>query len=210
MDMAFLIKFAGAIFAIMNPFVNLPMFLGLTNDMEMGEQRRTALMTVFYTAILCAVVALAGPDILNFFGISVADFRAAGGIVLLMIALGMLNGRAGAAHHGTPAEKAANEERETLAFYPMAFPMLVGPGTITTIILFTGQARHPTDHIAIGLVLAGNIAALAIVLYFAANIGHLMSQTLRTVMIRLMGMILAAIAVDMIAGGLKTLLPGLA
>ncbi|MDK3017955.1 MarC family protein [Pseudodonghicola flavimaris] len=210
MDSAFLIKFAGAIFAIMNPFVNLPMFLGLTSDMAPGPQRRAALMTVGYSAVLCAVVALAGTEILTFFGISVADFRTAGGVVLLMIALGMLNGRAGAAHHGTEAEKAANEDRETVAFYPMAFPMLVGPGTIATIIMFTGQAKGSGDYLAIGLVLTGALLALAIVFYFAANIGHLMSQTLRTVMIRLMGMILAAIAVDMIAGGLRTLLPGLA
>ncbi|GHG95767.1 MarC family protein [Pseudodonghicola xiamenensis] len=210
MDMAFLIKFAGAIFAIMNPFVNLPMFLGLTSDMETADQRRAALMASFYAAILCAVVALAGTEILSFFGISLADFRVAGGVVLMMIALGMLNGRSGPAHHGTAAEKAANETRETVSFYPMAFPMLVGPGTIATIILFTGQASGPGDHLAIALVLAGDLLALAVVLFFAASIGRLMSQTLRTVTIRLMGIILAAIAVDMIAGGLKTLLPGLA
>lgn len=209
MDSVFLIKFAGAIFAIMNPFVNLPMFLSLTDGMSSSEQRRTGLLTVAYSAALCAVVALAGTEILQFFGISVADFRAAGGIVLLMIGLGMLNGKAGTAHHGTEAEKAVNEDRDAVAFYPMSFPMLVGPGTIATIILFTGQARGMGDYITIGLVLAGNLTALGMVLFFAANIGHLMSQTLRMVMIRLMGMILAAIAVDMIAGGLRTLLPGL-
>ena len=209
LDGAFLIKFAGAVFAIMNPFVNLPMFLSLTDGMAPGAQRRTGLMTVAYSAVLCAVVALAGPQILGFFGISVADFRVAGGVVLGMIGLGMLNGSAGSAHHGTASERAANEDREAVAFYPMAFPMLVGPGTIATIILFTGQARGLGDQLAIGLVLAGNLTALAVVLFFAARIGHLMSQTLRMVMIRLMGMILAAIAVDMIAGGIKTLLPGL-
>ncbi len=207
MDSVFLIKFAGAVFAIMNPFVNLPMFLSLTDDMSSAEQRRTGLMTVAYSAALCAVVALGGQKILQFFGISVDDFRTAGGIVLMMIGLGMLNGSAGSAHHGTAAEKATNEARRAVAFYPMSFPMLVGPGTIATIILFTGQARGIADFIAIGLVLAGNL--LALVLVFAANIGHLMSQTLRMVMIRLMGMILTAIAVDMIASGLKSLLPGL-
>ena len=209
MDSVFLIKFAGAVFAIMNPFVNLPMFLSLTEGMKTAEQRRTGLLTVGYSAALCAVVALAGSQILHVFGISVADFRVAGGIVLLMIGLGMLNGSASSAHHGTEAEQAVNEDRAAVAFYPMAFPMLVGPGTIATIVLFTGQARGMADYAAIGLVLAGNLAALAVVLFFAANIGHLMSQTLRMVMIRLMGMILAAIAVEMIAGGAKALLPGL-
>jgi len=210
MDTVFLIKFAGAIFAIMNPFVNLPVFLSLTEGMTPAEQRRTGWMTVVYSAALCLVVALAGTQILGLFGISVDDFRVAGGIVILMIGLGMLNGSAGSAHHGTEAEKASQSERTAVAFYPLSFPMLVGPGTITTIILFTGQAKGMSDVSALGFVLACNLAALGLVMHFATAIGHLMSQTLKTVMIRLMGMILAAIAVDMIAGGLKVLLPGLA
>ena len=209
MDTVFLIKFAGAIFAIMNPFVNLPVFLSLTAGLTQPEQRRTGWMTVVYSAVLCLVVALAGTQILGLFGISVSDFRVAGGIVMLMIGLGMLNGSASSAHHGTEAEQASQAERTAIAFYPMSFPMLVGPGTITTIILFTGQAKGVADVTALGLVLAGNLAALGIVLHFAASIGHLMSQTLKVVMIRLMGMILAAIAVDMIAGGIRVLLPGL-
>jgi len=209
MDTVFLIKFAGAIFAIMNPFVNLPVFLSLTADLTPAEQRRTGWMTVVYSAALCFVVAVAGQQILGLFGISVDDFRVAGGIVMLMIGLGMLNGRAGSAHHGTESEKADQAERTAVAFYPLSFPMLVGPGTITTIILFTGEAKGAGDISALALVLLCNLTVLGLVLHFAATIGHMMSNTLKVVMIRLMGMILAAIAVDMIAGGIKVLLPGL-
>ena len=210
MDTAFLIKFLGAIFAIMTPFVNLPMFLSLTDGMSLAEQRRAALRTVAYSGALCAVVAVAGTAILGFFGISVDDFRVAGGLVLMIIGLGMLNGSAGSAHHGTSAERAQQDPESDPSFYPLAFPILVGPGTITTIVVFTGQAKGMGDHLAIALALAGVLVSLGVVMFFAASIGRYLSQTLRVVMIRIMGMILAAIAVEMIASGLKALLPGLA
>lgn len=209
METALFIKAFGALFAIMNPFVNLPVFLGLTDGMERAIQRRTALQVTLYSAGLSAMIMIAGTPILNLFGISVADFRVAGGLVLLIIALGMLNGSGSPAHSGTPDEQAHQAQREDVAFYPMAFPILVGPGTITTLIVLSGHARGSAGHIAVVAALALVLAMVALVLWFAADIGHHMSQTLRTITTRLMGMILAAIAISMVATGLKTLLPGL-
>jgi multiple antibiotic resistance protein len=192
----------------MNPFVMLPVFLGMTTDYTPGQQRRLALAVVAFAALLAGVVMAAGLQILGFFGISVDDFRVAGGIVLFTIGLGMLNGSASPAHHGTDDEQAHHAELTSLAFYPMAFPMLVGPGTITTIVVFTGHAA-PEGMLSVGAALAAVLVMLALVLLFAAQIGSVMSQTLRVITIRLMGMILAAVAVDMAATGLKALLPGL-
>ena len=101
MDTALLVKALGAFFAIMNPFVNLPLFLGLTTGQEAAQQRRTAWRTVAFSAVMCAVVAAAGTTLLNFFGITVDDFRIAGGLVLLTISLGMLSGRGASAHEGS-------------------------------------------------------------------------------------------------------------
>ena len=202
-DTALLVKALGAFFAIMNPFVNLPLFLGLTAGQEAAQQRRTAWRTVVLSAIMCAVVAVAGSTLLRFFDITVDDFRVAGGLVLLMIALGMLSGRGASAHEGTSAERDRATERAggaDVSFYPMTCPLLVGPGTITTIIVM----------FMVALALAVVLAILGLVLHFSGAIGHHMSMTLRTIMTRLMGMILAAIAVGMLAAGLKDLLPGLA
>ncbi|MBD3804667.1 antibiotic resistance protein MarC [Thioclava sp. L04-15] len=209
METALFIKAFGALFAIMNPFVNLPVFLGLTDGMERAAQRRTALQVTLYSAGLSAVIVAAGTPILKLFGISVDDFRVAGGLVLLTIALGMLNGSGSPAHSGTPAEQAHQAQREDIAFYPLAFPMLVGPGTITTLIVFSGRAQDGAGYIALITALVLVLAMVALVMWFAADIGHHMSQTLRTITTRLMGMILAAIAIEMIATGLRTLLPGL-
>ncbi len=145
MATAVLIKALGAFFAIMNPFVNLPLFLSLTQEQDAATQRRTAVRTTISSTVMCTVVLLLGATILRFFGIGVDDFRIAGGIVLLIISLSMLHGGGSSAHEGSTQEK---EQRDVIAgggndvaFYPMTFPILVGPGTIATIIVIQSQAQ---------------------------------------------------------------------
>lgn len=210
MDAELFTRALGALFAIMNPFVALPLFLSLTEGSDRAATRRVALATTLYAAAICAVVAFAGDAILDFFGITIDDFRVAGGLVLLLIGLGMLKGQENTAHQGTPAERASVQDAGNVAFYPLAFPMIVGPGTITTLLIFVGQARSGSEHVAVAAATMLVLVAMGVVLWFASAIGHYMSQTLRLVTTRIMGMILAAIAAGMMAGGLKALLPGLA
>jgi multiple antibiotic resistance protein len=208
MNLATFVTAFAALFAIMNPFVALPMFLSLTDGYAPPAQRRAGLRAAGYSAILAAIVLVAGSAVLGFFSINVNDFRIAGGIVLLMIGLNMLNGTGSTAHSGTPAEQEHHAELNDVSFYPMAFPMIVGPGTITTLVLLTGNGTM-TSYLSVAAALAVVIVLLAVVLYFSTSIGHLLSQKLRVIMTRLMGMILAAIAVQMIVAGLLTVFPGL-
>ncbi|MDV7145148.1 MarC family protein [Tropicimonas sp. TH_r6] len=210
MEPDFAIKFFGALFAIMNPITNLPVFLGVTEGAPPQVQRAIALKTASYVTIMGVVIAFAGSAILKLFGIGVDDFRVAGGLVVLLIALNMLNGGESASHHGTEGEKDSYPDAATVAFYPLTFPILVGPGTITTLILFSSQAQGLGGWITYFAVFGGIVAAIALVFWFAGDIGKHLSGTAKVIMSRLMGMILAAIAIDMIATGLKTLLPGLA
>jgi multiple antibiotic resistance protein len=210
MDPTLFAKAFAALFAIMNPFVALPMFLSLTSDLDVKAQRRTGLRVALYSAVLGIVILATGSLVLGFFGVSVNDFRIAGGIVLLMIGLGMLNGTGSSAHTGTAAEQEQHAQVDDPSFYPMSFPMIVGPGTITTLVLLAGANPSVGGYLTIGAALLLVIAALGVVLFFAADIGHHLSLTLRTIMTRLMGMILAAIAVAMLVAGLGTVFPGLA
>ncbi|WP_347348205.1 MarC family protein [Nigerium sp.] len=202
----------GGLFAIMNPFVALPMFLALTTGYDLRRQRTTAVRVALFSVLMTAVIIASGSAVLTFFGVSVNDFRVAGGIVLLMIALGMLNG--GSAAHSGSADERKHQEAQAgqgdVAFYPLTFPMLVGPGTITTIIVFTGHVDSVAGYVAVSAAALATIAVLFVVLWFAPAIGHHLGQTLRTIMTRLMGMILAGIAVSMVVAGLAALLPGLA
>ncbi|MCG6869594.1 MAG: MarC family protein [Gammaproteobacteria bacterium] len=210
MDKSELIKAFGAFFAIMNPFVNLPIFLALTTGYSIAQQRTLAVKIIFYSAIMCAIILIAGKAIIGFFGITVDQFRVAGGIVLVHIAWSMLNGEGASSHQGSTDEQQHLSELSALAFYPITFPMIVGPGTIATLIIYCGHAQTLTDLIEIGGVVAIILVMLFVVLFFSSSFGKVLSETMRVIMTRLMGMILLAIAVEMVVDGLKVVLPGLA
>lgn len=210
MDTHFAVTFFGALFAIMNPFTNLPVFLTVTDGATDAQQRQIALKTALYCLIMGGLFAVAGQQALNFFGISVDDFRLAGGLVVLLIGLNMLKGEQSSAHHGTDEEQDSYPAADTVAFYPLTFPILVGPGTITTLILFAHKIKSTSDAIAYIGVFLGVIALLVLVFWNAPTLSKHLTTTMRVIMSRLMGMILAAIAMAMITDGLKSLLPGFA
>ena len=218
MDLLFATKFLGALFAIMNPFLVLPIFLSMTADRPVAEQRGLALAIFLYTTVMCVVISLAGGYIISFFGVTIDAFRVAGGLVLLGIAFSMLNGQRITSHeraeHEKPAEGAGTTpgdggDDDGIAFYPMTFPMIVGPGTIATLIIYSAQVRGAAGIASFGVVLAVVLLALFVTLFFAGSIGRLLSVKMRVVMTRLMGMILASIAVEMVFDGAKVMMPGL-
>jgi len=209
MDPTYGLRFFGALFAIMNPLMVLPLFLAMTDRFTAADQRRTALAVTFYAAVMCAVVAIAGTRILAFFGVRIDDFRIAGGLVLAIIALNMLNGAGNPAHEGGEKESVEPARVDAIAFYPLTFPMIIGPGTITTLLVFVQEVRSPAAFGVFAGVVAIVLALLGVVLYFSAAIGEHLSGTLRIIISRLMGMILLALAVGMFTAGVKALLPGL-
>ncbi|NOC82008.1 NAAT family transporter [Ruegeria atlantica] len=210
MESTLAVGFFGALFAIMNPVSNLPVFLSVTQDLPAADQRKIAVKTVIYCLILGGAFALVGSQALGLFGISVNHLRVAGGLVVMMIGLNMLNGNESTSHHGTKGEKEAYPETDTVAFYPLAFPILVGPGTITTLILYAHQVKTTVEAFVFMGVFLVVVGLLLITFWNAAWLAERLSSNARVIMSRFMGMILAAIAVSMIADGLKALLPGLA
>lgn len=209
MDQAELAKAFGAFFAIMNPFINLPIFLSLTDGYSVSQQRSLALKIALFSGIMCGIILVAGQQIIAFFGISVDEFRIAGGIVLAGIAWSMLNGSGIASHQLSSDEQSHMQDLSRLAFYPITFPMVVGPGTIATLIIYAGHSTGLEGLLFLGGVVGSIIFLLFVVLFFAAQIGKMMSQTLRVITTRLMGMILLAISVDMVIAGLTAVLPAL-
>lgn len=210
MDHVELTKAFGAFFAIMNPFVNLPVFLALTNGFTITQQRGLALRITLFSAIMCVIILFAGHQIIGFFGITIDQFRIAGGVVLAHIAWNMLNGNEITSHHGSATEQNHMKDLSDLAFYPITFPMIVGPGTIATLIIYAGHAKGLGGQMMVGAVAGAILVMLFAVLFFASFFGKLLSATMRVIMSRLMGMILLAIAVEMIVDGTKAVLPGLA
>ncbi|MBA5776219.1 NAAT family transporter [Stappia sp. F7233] len=209
MDAGFFLKVFAALFAIMNPIANLPVFLSLTDDRDEAGKRAVALTVFAGLAAGSAIVFFAGEAILRLFGIGIQDFRLAGGLLILLIALSMLHGSQSSTHAGTGAEQAHHAAQDNPGVYPLTVPILLGPGTISTIIIFRHQATGGAMELALILAIAAAVVLLGAVFLAGPAIGRLMGQTATSIMSRLMGMILAAIALEMMTASLKSLWPGL-
>lgn len=208
-DPTFVTKVFAALFAIMNPIANVPVFLSLTQGASDQVQRKIALTATLGTIIGCVVSVIAGKLILSLFGISVNDFRLAGGLLILLIAVTMLQGSDSHVHAATPKEKTEDLDPEGVAIYPLTVPLLVGPGTIATRIVFGETARTQGKLVELAVGLSAFLALLAVTLLSAPFLGRHLPPQATAITRRLMGMILAALAVEMIITSLRTAFPGL-
>ena len=208
-DLAFSIKVFTALFAIMNPVANVPVFLSLTDGATDAERRKVAVTALIAVSIGCVVAAVAGSSILGVFGVSIDDFRLAGGLLVLLIALSMLHGSASTQHASTAQERQDANAVDSVAIYPLAIPLLLGPGTIATMIVLGHSAVSSGKELAFALGLTAFLLLLAVFMLAAPLIGHYLSPKVTAITQRLMGMILAAIAVDMMLTSLRASFPGL-
>ena len=194
--------------AIVSPIGIVPLYLSFTANVR-HRRKSIAGATAFAVAVIFTVTLLVGQAILNFFNISVDAFRVAGGILLMIIALDMLGARHGRTKH-TPEEDEEAIDSSSVAVVPLAMPLLAGPGAISTVILFSNQAEAIVDKVALFLVCVLVAIVIWLVLLFAPQIGDRLSRTAMNITTRVMGLILAAMAVEFVVGGLRNLLPGLA
>ena len=210
-DLSFSVKAFAALFAIMNPIANIPVFLSLTDGATDTKRRKIASTAALGVAIGCIVSAAAGGEILGMFGLSIDDFRIAGGLLVLLIALNMVHGMQSTQHAPTDQERANiklnNNTAQNVAIYPLTIPLLVGPGTIATMIVLGQAAVAKGQELDLAIGLGAFLALLASSLFAAPFIGHFLSSKVTAITQRLMGMILAAIAIQMILAGLRTSFP---
>jgi multiple antibiotic resistance protein len=208
-ELAALIKITISLFAIVNPIGSVPIFISATDGWSKNDRARTArtvALTVFIVLVLSAFI---GDGILNFFGISIPSFQVGGGILLMLISISMMHGKQGGTRQ-TPEEAQTLAEREVIAIVPLSIPLLAGPGAISSMILNAQQ--HPSfwGHMSM-LIPAFVISGLIwLVLKLAEAISHQLGTIGINIVTRLMGLILAAMAVEFIAHGLRGLFPQLA
>jgi multiple antibiotic resistance protein len=198
-----------ALFVIVNPIGAAPVFLTMTSNWPAAQRKRTALSAGLTVACVLVGSVLAGEWVLRLFGIDVPCFQVGGGILVLLIAVSMLHARPSRAKQ-TPEEARQAEEQETAGVVPLGTPLLAGPGTISTAIIYAQAAKTMWETAM--LIAASLIVALCAwtALRLADPIGALLGRTGINIVTRLMGLILAAVAVKFIADGVSHLLPGLA
>jgi multiple antibiotic resistance protein len=192
----------GSLFAIVDPFAVVPTFLAMTARDTAQQRRRMARTACITCAGVMAFFALAGPSIFKLFGITLPAFQVAGGLVLLLSALDMLRAQKSALKE-TPEEAAEGMSKDDIAITPLAVPMLAGPGAITTSIVLANKAHGATQV----LIFYAVIAVVAVISYFtltiAADGAKRLSPTFLNIVTRLMGLLLAAIGVQLILTALK-------
>lgn len=202
------IKFIVAMVIMMNPLGSLSIFLDLTKRASKALRRQLALQTGFTIIIIMILTLWTGESLLSLLGITIPSFRFAGGIILLLMGLSMLQSRESPVSYTSEDDEAA-KERQSVAIVPMAIPVIIGPGSISTLIIAAGdypQLISKAWMSALCLVLA---VGMGIILYFAGTIAEFVGTSIIKVVTRIMGMIIMAIAVGMLAEGLTGLLPAL-
>lgn len=197
-----------ALLAIVNPIGAIPIVMALTADASEEEFKRTTRVTVISVLIILVTALLTGEFLIAFFGISVNSFRVAGGILLLLMAISMLHARQSPITFSK--EEAIRDSRESVAVVPISMPLLAGPGAISTVILYTQKSHAPLHYLFMGLEILLLVLTLWLAFLSIPWISKHTSQTGINIFSRVMGLILAAIAIEFIANGIKGLFPVLA
>jgi multiple antibiotic resistance protein len=198
--------------AVVNPLAAVPFFIHYTQGFSHGQKRRTVVTASITAFLVIALSALLGLDILEFFGISLASFQVGGGMLLLISAMNMLNAQpAEAKQPGRDLEEGAQKAAAgaSIAVVPLTIPLLTGPATMSTVVIYAERTQHLWQLMV--LVSYGVVIGVATFICFALAepIARVLGNTGIKVMTRLMGLILAALAVEVMAVGLLKLFPGL-
>lgn len=200
-----------ALLAIVNPIGAVPFFIHFTQSFSASQRQRTIRISAFSAFLVIAISAVAGLKVIEFFGISLASFQVGGGTLLLISSLAMLNAQ--------PAESSPSDVDEgnekvdagaSIAVVPLTIPLLTGPATISTMVIYADKTRYVWQ---LGVLVGyGLVIGLVTFLVFSASgrIAKVLGRTGINIMTRLMGLILAAMAVELLADGLTKLFPVLA
>ncbi|HMN94644.1 MAG TPA: MarC family protein [Hydrogenophaga sp.] len=194
--------------AIVNPLAIVPFFIHYTQGFSSAQRKRTILIASFSAFAVIATCAIIGLQVLEFFNISLASFQVGGGLLLMTAALAMLNAQPAEAKT-TQGEVDDASARASIAVVPLTIPLLTGPASMSTVVIYADQAETFLQHAALvgyGVVIG---VATAVCFTLAKPISRALGQTGINVMTRLMGLILAALAVEVMAAGLTKLFPAL-
>jgi MarC family membrane protein len=194
---------ASSLFVIMDPLATVPAFLAMTPNDTREQRMRTARLACSVAAGVLLLFSVAGQLVFKIMGITMPAFEIAASIVLLLVALDMLRAQRSRVQE-THEETRAGTEKTDIAVTPLAIPMLAGPGAISTTILLANEAKDLAQHVALfGCILAVSLACY-LILRFAASSARWFSPIIMSITIRIMGLLLAAVAIQFMLNAIKT------
>jgi multiple antibiotic resistance protein len=204
-DLKFAVVALSAVFFVIDPLATVPVFLSITGEHTIEQRRKIALRAAFATWVILSFFAVAGGLVFKAFGISLGAFKVAGGIMLLLMSIDMMRAQPSPTR-STKEEREESRTRDDIAIFPMAIPMLAGPGAIATVmVLMSRAAWHPARVPAVFIAITLTCLVAWLLMRSASNAERFLPKTLLRAFERVMGLLLAAVAVEFIAGGVRDL-----
>jgi multiple antibiotic resistance protein len=193
-----------SLFFLVDPIATVPVFLVMTSGDDQSHRKRMARRAALSCLVMLSAFALAGRFIFQLFGLTLPAFEIAGGLILLLIGLDMVQARRSRTKE-TPGEVEESTTREDVGIVPLGVPMLAGPGAISTVMVLIGRASAWWQVALVFGSIVVNAVVCYLVLAAADRVGRRMSQTTIQVLTRIMGMLLTAIAIQFMLNGLRAL-----
>ncbi len=193
-----------SVFFIVDPLAAIPSFLVMTADDSESKRRRMARQAAWTCFIVLGLFSLAGSLIFKLFGITLPAFKIAGGLVLFLVAVDMLQARRSGTQEVTE-ERLEGAEKEEVGVTPLGIPMLAGPGAMSTVMVLTGQSRNWWQAIPVFAAIGVTALASYYILAGANRVRKFLGETGIRILMRLMGLVLTAIAVQFVLNGLTDL-----
>jgi len=208
MPIDFLVSAFVTLFVVVDPIGLVPSFIAVTHGLPARAQRKVALRASLIAAVILAGSALIGDWLLRTLSITLPAFRIAGGLLLFSIASEMVFG-VRVARQSQQAEEAIEERMRNIAAFPLAIPLMAGPGAITATLLLAGRTDGAPDRLALLLVVIALVLVICFMVFtLAARIARLIGITGNVVLSRLLGVLLAALAVQYVIDGVRSALAG--
>jgi multiple antibiotic resistance protein len=204
-----LLKDFVGIFAILNPLGAIPVYLSMTANKSELEIKRIAIKTAIAVAVILVISIWAGSTVLEFFGITMPAFRIASGLLVLLVAISMFHAKSSGASH-THQETIEAAQKDDIAIVPLAIPLLAGPGAISLVIVNVNRMDQWFEKILLTLGIIILAAVIWLTLRIANSLGQLMGTAGINTATRIMGLLLAAMAVQFMILGIVEAFPGLA
>jgi len=207
MPLDYLVSALVTLIVVVDPVGLVPTFLAVTQGLPQQARRRIALRASIIAAAILAGTALVGDWLLHQLGITLPAFRIAGGLLLFAVASEMVFG-VRIERQSKQAEDALEEHMRNVAAFPLAIPLMAGPGAITATLLLAGQARGDPIALAVLIIVVILVCTLSLIVFLLANrVDRLLGITGNVVLSRLLGVLLAALAVQYVIDGVRAVLP---
>jgi multiple antibiotic resistance protein len=208
LQLDFVVAALVTLFVVVDPIGLCPAFIGLTAGLPRGARRQVALRAALIAFGILAGAALIGDWLLRALSISLPAFRIAGGLLLFSIASEMVFGLR-VTRQSEAAEQAVEEQVRNIAAFPLAIPLMAGPGAITATVLLAGRAGGDPLRVGLLIAIAAAVMAACLIVFLLANrIERLLGVTGNTVLSRLLGVLLAALAVQFVIDGVRAVIAG--